>query len=283
MSLCFVSDDLNHDAGFVYALQHELHKIISTEMPVPIKHIYYFSDNCGGQYKNFKIMINLTFHQQDFNRTATWVFFAASHGKSPCDGIGGTVKRCLTRESLSRPLNGHILTAKDAFEYCQSSVKGITFVFMDIQFVARKRELMLSQRVSIGATIPGTQSYHVFQPMKVGVIGYKRTAEDEHFQGCRNFFTGKSYQDMPIVKIEAQQYVACLFEEQWWVGLIENIDESGGQCQINFMHHKGLVPTSGFYWPMRPDICWVSNESIFLYYWNTVDFNKHWKDIHNHS
>ena len=68
---------------------------------------------------------------------------------------------------------------------------------------------------------------------------------------------------MPIVKIEAQQYVACLFEEQWWVGLIENIDESGGQCQINFMHHKGLVPTSGFYWPMRPDICWISNESIF--------------------
>ena len=98
LPLCFVSDDLNHDAGFVYALQHELHKIISTEMPVPIKHIYYFSDNCGGQYKNFKIMINLTFHQQDFNRTATWVFFAASHGKSPCDGIGGTVKRCLTRQ-----------------------------------------------------------------------------------------------------------------------------------------------------------------------------------------
>ena len=31
-------------------------------------------------------------------------FFATSHGKSACDGIGETVKRLLTKASLQRPL-----------------------------------------------------------------------------------------------------------------------------------------------------------------------------------
>ena len=29
----------------------------------------------------------------DFDLAAEWTFFATSHGKQPCYGIGGTVKR----------------------------------------------------------------------------------------------------------------------------------------------------------------------------------------------
>ena len=43
-------------------------------------------------------------HSHDFGIEATWSFFATSHGKSPCDGIGGTVKRSTAMESLRRPL-----------------------------------------------------------------------------------------------------------------------------------------------------------------------------------
>ena len=31
-----------------------------------------------------------------------WIFFATSHGKSPCDGIGGTLKRVAYQESLKQ-------------------------------------------------------------------------------------------------------------------------------------------------------------------------------------
>ena len=37
--------------------------------------------------------MNLCLHFKDFGLKAEWIFFATSHGKSTCDGIGGTVKR----------------------------------------------------------------------------------------------------------------------------------------------------------------------------------------------
>ena len=39
--------------------------------------------------------------------------FATSHGKGPCDGIGGTVKRLATRASLQRP---HLKKGYDWFQ-----------------------------------------------------------------------------------------------------------------------------------------------------------------------
>jgi len=65
-----------------------------------IQNIEYFSDGCSGQYKNF---LNFTYQKHDFDVDASRVFFATSHEKSSCDGIGGMVKQELTQESLMRP------------------------------------------------------------------------------------------------------------------------------------------------------------------------------------
>ena len=72
--------------------------------------IEYFSDGCAAQYKNYKNFLNLCYHKDEFGLNAIWSFFATSHGKSPCDGIGGTVKRQIARASLHKPLNDQILT-----------------------------------------------------------------------------------------------------------------------------------------------------------------------------
>ena len=88
-----------------------------------VNKIYYFSDGCGGQYKNYKKKLNLCHHQTDFQFTAEWVFFATSHGKSPCDGIGGTVKRTTVRSSLQRPLNQQILTVDAMLQFCIENIR----------------------------------------------------------------------------------------------------------------------------------------------------------------
>ena len=46
------------------------------------KVIEYFSNECSAQYKNYKNLLNLTFHERDFDSKASWSFFATSHGKS---------------------------------------------------------------------------------------------------------------------------------------------------------------------------------------------------------
>ena len=59
-----------------------------------------------------------------------WSFFASSHGKSPCDGIGGTVKRLTSIASLHRTTTNHILTASAMFNFCQNEIIGINFYYI---------------------------------------------------------------------------------------------------------------------------------------------------------
>ncbi|KAJ8030181.1 hypothetical protein HOLleu_26513 [Holothuria leucospilota] len=47
----------------------------------------------------------------DCGLAAEWNSFATSHGKSVCDGIGGTVKRLVTKASLQHPYSDQILTS----------------------------------------------------------------------------------------------------------------------------------------------------------------------------
>ena len=69
--------------------------------------------------KNF---LNLTFHKQDFGFDAARNFFTAGHGKSPCDGFGGAIKRKVTTESLSRTKTSAIITAQRAYEFCKNTM-----------------------------------------------------------------------------------------------------------------------------------------------------------------
>ena len=78
-----------------------------------------FTVGCG---KNF---LNLCHHEIDFSLTAEWNFFATSHGKGPCDGLGGTLKRLATKASLQRCSEGlntePILTPMAFFEFCKEN------------------------------------------------------------------------------------------------------------------------------------------------------------------
>ena len=49
-------------------------------------------------------------------------FFATSHGKNACDGIGGLVKRSLSKASLQRPLANQILTSEAVFNHCNENL-----------------------------------------------------------------------------------------------------------------------------------------------------------------
>ena len=71
-------------------------------------------------------------HQKEFGLQAEWNFFATSHGKSPCDGLGGTIKRITARTSLQRPKEHHILTPSDMFNFFNTtpSLSSIKFFYI---------------------------------------------------------------------------------------------------------------------------------------------------------
>jgi hypothetical protein len=91
VNYCVVSDCLQHSTtavhAFISAMIDKLKIVLNA-----LGKLIYFSDGAASQYKNYKNFINLCYHENDFGVPAEWNFFATSHGKSPCDGISGTVK-----------------------------------------------------------------------------------------------------------------------------------------------------------------------------------------------
>ena len=91
-SICFISDDLNHDVDFVNKVMSMTATHIKEKISDKITKIRYFSDGCAGNIKIVNILLICAFMKLDFNYNCEWSFFATSHGKSPCDGLGGTIK-----------------------------------------------------------------------------------------------------------------------------------------------------------------------------------------------
>lgn len=179
ISLCFVSDDLLHDVGMVWKVQQELVKFIKSRYAF-IDQVEYFTDGCAAQYKNCKSFLNLCHHLEDFGIVAKWTFFATSHGKSACDGVGGTVKRMVTRYNLQRPLLDQITTAAELFDMCSRSASKIHYIFIsaaDMVFIRQS----LKERFNIAKTVKGTRSFHHFFRSTDTMVSMKILSADDIF------------------------------------------------------------------------------------------------------
>lgn len=114
LSYVVISDCLTHDSVAVHLFISKLIKFLKAKFPV-INKLIYLTDGAASQYKCFKNFINLIHHKSDFGLDWEWHYHATSHGKGPCDGIGGTLKRKATKASLARPFQGQIQSAAMLF------------------------------------------------------------------------------------------------------------------------------------------------------------------------
>ena len=120
---------MEHNVPMLYQVQNEVLKKVLADLP-KMKDFTYFSDGCANQYKNQKNLFNLCQHSSESGINAKWVFFATSHGKQPCDGIGGTVKRLNRLASLGRATSDQILTPTTMFNFCKDNIEGRNFIYL---------------------------------------------------------------------------------------------------------------------------------------------------------
>ena len=100
-----------------------------------------------------KFFFNSKHHLHYFNPESTWSFFATSHGKSPCDGVGEMVKQKLTQASLKRPTNNQILSMEAVYEFCGSEMTSVNFL-IEKNPLQSVREF-LQRRYAMASTVPG--------------------------------------------------------------------------------------------------------------------------------
>ena len=79
-SLCFLSEVLDHDVPMVYHIQKQTILYLETKIH-SLSNIEYFTDGCTAQYKKFKSLLNLLFHEYDLGVSACWSFHATGHRK----------------------------------------------------------------------------------------------------------------------------------------------------------------------------------------------------------
>lgn len=157
-----ISEKLHHDANAVHMFNSKLNAHLKSKFgPENVKKMYYFSDGAGSQYKNKYNLINLLNHEKDFASKAEWNFFATSHGKGACDGIGGTVKRNAFRSSLQ---NTNITSPRLLYEWAKTFFKKIKFDYCTIEEHNAHDEAM-KIRYTIAKTLKNTRLYHSYIPI----------------------------------------------------------------------------------------------------------------------
>jgi hypothetical protein len=109
-------------------------------------------------------------------------FFATSHGKGPCDAIGGTLKRMAKRASLARDYGNTIKTPRELYDWAteqtEKSITKLNFCYIsNEQYVKMSEEL--EPLFKHAKTIPGTQKFHSFIPINSNQIAAKRYSNSE--------------------------------------------------------------------------------------------------------
>lgn len=251
-SHCIISDDLKHDVSMVYKSQEKVLKFVKENSP-HIEEVHYFSDGCAAQYKNKYNFLNLSHHENDFNLKAVWSFFATSHGKSECDGIGGTAKRLARKESLQRHLDNQIISPKAFFDFCVTHISSINFHFVSRDELQITRSFLEASFKDL-QTLPGTRNFHNFRPLdSVGTIEARRISNDE---GPAFTFNLKNIPQFPNTdNLYPGCFIACIYDDLWYFGMVSEVNQDERDVLVKFLHPSG--PSPSFYWPSSDDICGI--------------------------
>lgn len=178
-----ISESVKHDVNAVYQFQQMLIDHIKNNFTF-IKKLYFFSDGAGGRYKNKKNFYNISQYKAMYNLDVEWQCFATLHGKSPCNGIGGTFKRNARRASIQR-INNPIANAKELYEWAKSNKESSMEFMFSSQEDYDKIVNDTHDRYDNLKTIAGTQGLHTFIPCADGEILVKRYSECPHVTKVR--------------------------------------------------------------------------------------------------
>ncbi len=142
-------------------------------------------------------------------------FFATSHGKGPCDGVGGTVKRLAARASLQQPYANQLQTPLELFSWAKENIPHVTFSFVgkvEIEDEAR----LLSARLKNSITIQGTQKAHAILPVN-GSTTQLVVKEFSSPQNAKKVDVSKLLTRELLQWEDLNGYVTCKYDNQWWL------------------------------------------------------------------
>jgi len=193
---------------------------------------------------------------------------ATSHGKSPRDGIGGTVKRIAARASLQATTSGQILTPSDMFSWAETHIPGVKFIYMsDDDTNEHQKHFALIEWYAAAKTINGTQSHHAFIPLSLGTMMMTIISADMIHSNitvsedaCPSVIPVTEPLNLDTTAFQTGKYIACTYDDKWYVGNIVDRSDANSDILVSFMNRTVGNKLS---WPRREDKCWIPFQHIY--------------------
>lgn len=120
ISFIHVSGVNQHNKSMVQAILDQVWTVDMKHLieELDISHVHYYSDSPTSQYRNRWMFQYIESHKERYGISASWDYFEAGHGKGPCDGLGGTIKR-LAEDACK--MGALIQDADDFLKWAQNS------------------------------------------------------------------------------------------------------------------------------------------------------------------
>lgn len=254
LSLVIISDCMTHDTVAVHLFQRLMIDFLKQNLPHKPEKLHYFSDGAASQYKNKSNFLNLCHHENDFGIKAEWNFFASSHGKNACDGVGGTVKRLAALASLRMVYNEQIMTPRQLYDWAKANIDNISFLY-STKDEHEAEEQTLKRRFEAATTIKGTQQFHSYTPVSETRVLVKSHSFSE-VSSVEIVSADDTDADLDTNDIVG--FVTCQYSDKWWLGCVLGVE--GDEVKISFLEPHG--PSPSFKYPQFTDILVVHKSEV---------------------
>ena len=138
ISFVGISEEKAHTVPTTLAFLTALHKVLKELLP-HLKVVHYVSDSPSSQYRNKTAVALMANHKKLFGTDSSWHWLESGHGKGPCDGVGGCVKK-MAEVQVKR---GSIISDAETFYNVMSAVKETKMKFVRVTH----RDVVHSQAV----------------------------------------------------------------------------------------------------------------------------------------
>lgn len=161
------------------------------------------------------------YHEQDLV-SAEWLFFSASHGKGPANGLWGAMKGLAADASLQRVCSSKIWTLHEFFNFCSGKICNIAFSYVQEEQILKYRK-GLAGWFDIAVAVPGTQTYCWFKPLNSraisrAVILLSTSSTTLQIAGGLMLHSKDMLVSQMIIIF---LYVACDYGGYWWLGIFQ--------------------------------------------------------------
>ena len=289
-SLVFVSEVLHHNAAMVSAIVMEVVNIAKTYVP-NVKQVHFWTDSPSSQYRNKSVFNMIDKFESAHGCKASWHYFESGHGKSACDGVGGTTKR--NADNAVKQNKAVIQDAMDFFAWACQSDGEIKYHMITQEDYDRNSMEIEAEKEKI-KPVKGTFSLHAITNDINGQLVKRNTSCACENCFSENGFDGKSscgwdvvevrkptvneFSVQPDQTIEAEaitephsveenepvscnngNFVVALYDSKCYIGKIIESDET--DYFVDFMVQSGKA-LKQFRWPSNADRIWVNRGYI---------------------